>query len=242
MPGALDWSTCENPTDLIGYARKYPGPHLDRALRFFALHCCRLIAPAINDPRSRTVLELAERRLIGLASGGDVATAALDAYAAAIAARGEWERYAHDPATSADHAGRAERMSNSLGAHVAATAAHIGYYDGMLAHLRDALAFRHHTLGLHSSSVFRGQLCATLREVVENPFRRIEVEPEWRTETVVLMAGEMTSANDFAAAPILADALQDAGCDTDDLLTHLRDPHATHRRGCWAVELLRAPA
>jgi hypothetical protein len=38
--------------------------------------------------------------------------------------------------------------------------------------------------------------------------------------------------------PILADALQDAGCDADALLNHLRDPHATHVRGCWALDLV----
>ena len=38
--------------------------------------------------------------------------------------------------------------------------------------------------------------------------------------------------------PILADALQDAGCDSDTLLSHLRDANAPHVRGCWALELV----
>jgi hypothetical protein len=38
--------------------------------------------------------------------------------------------------------------------------------------------------------------------------------------------------------PILADALQDAGCDSDDVLNHLRDTTATHVRGCWALDLV----
>jgi hypothetical protein len=29
-----------------------------------------------------------------------------------------------------------------------------------------------------------------------------------------------------------------AGCDSDDVLTHCRDPHATHVRGCWVVDLV----
>ena len=33
---------------------------------------------------------------------------------------------------------------------------------------------------------------------------------------------------------MLADALQDAGCDNDDIL----DPHATHVRGCWVVDMV----
>jgi len=37
---------------------------------------------------------------------------------------------------------------------------------------------------------------------------------------------------------ILADALQDAGCDSFDILTHLCDANAAHVRGCWALDLV----
>ena len=37
--------------------------------------------------------------------------------------------------------------------------------------------------------------------------------------------------------PILADALQDAGCDNDDILTHCRG-EGPHVRGCWVVDLV----
>ena len=40
-----------------------------------------------------------------------------------------------------------------------------------------------------------------------------------------------------AATPILADALQDAGCDNPDILDHcLGSGH--HVRGCWVVDLI----
>ncbi|MDY3553595.1 hypothetical protein R5W24_002698 [Gemmata sp. JC717] len=35
--------------------------------------------------------------------------------------------------------------------------------------------------------------------------------------------------------PILADALQDAGCDNDDILNHCR-ADTVHARGCWVVD------
>jgi hypothetical protein len=47
----------------------------------------------------------------------------------------------------------------------------------------------------------------------------------------------MYESYDFSALPILADALQDAGCDNADILTHLRQT-GEHVRGCWAVDLL----
>ncbi|WP_255359505.1 hypothetical protein [Gemmata sp. SH-PL17] len=37
--------------------------------------------------------------------------------------------------------------------------------------------------------------------------------------------------------PILGDALQDAGCDSADVLNHCREP-AVHVRGCWVVDLV----
>ena len=37
--------------------------------------------------------------------------------------------------------------------------------------------------------------------------------------------------------PILADALEDAGCGDVDILAHLRGP-GPHVRGCWAVDPL----
>jgi hypothetical protein len=38
--------------------------------------------------------------------------------------------------------------------------------------------------------------------------------------------------------PILADALQDAGCDNPDILEHCREATAAHVRGCWVVDLV----
>jgi hypothetical protein len=42
----------------------------------------------------------------------------------------------------------------------------------------------------------------------------------------------------FDRTPILADALQDAGCDNDDVLNHCRDTTLTHVRGCWVIDLV----
>jgi hypothetical protein len=62
--------------------------------------------------------------------------------------------------------------------------------------------------------------------------------PEWRTSDVALLSKRIDESREFSALPILADALQDAGCDADDLLNHLRDTTAAHVRGCWALDLV----
>ncbi len=76
-----------------------------------------------------------------------------------------------------------------------------------------------------------------LREVYGNPCRRIPFAAEWRTDTAVTLARQMYESREFSAMPILADALQDAGCDNDAILDHCRDP-GEHVRGCWVVDVV----
>ena len=77
-----------------------------------------------------------------------------------------------------------------------------------------------------------------VRDIYGNPFRPVSFSPQWRTSTAVLLAEEMYATRNFSAMPILADALQDAGCDNDDILSHCRDTSLAHVRGCWVVDLV----
>ena len=83
------------------------------------------------------------------------------------------------------------------------------------------------------SVAFRGLVW----DVAGNPFRPAELDPHWRTGTAVSIARGMYEAHDFSAMPILADALQDAGCDGEAVLAHCREP-GVHVRGCWVVDLV----
>jgi hypothetical protein len=62
--------------------------------------------------------------------------------------------------------------------------------------------------------------------------------PAWRTDMVVSLARQISASLDFSALPVLADALQEAGCADAYVLYHCRDPKATHNRGCWVVDLV----
>ena len=79
---------------------------------------------------------------------------------------------------------------------------------------------------------------ALARDIFGNPFRPVAFDPAWRTDTAVSLARVMYDTRDFAAMPILAHALQDAGCEHADILDHCRDPDGTHVRGCWVVDLV----
>jgi hypothetical protein len=82
-----------------------------------------------------------------------------------------------------------------------------------------------------------GRLTAHVREQFGNPFRPVMFSPVWRTDTAVSLARQIYESHDFSAMPILADALQDAGCENEDILNHCRQP-GEHVRGCWVVDLV----
>jgi hypothetical protein len=79
-----------------------------------------------------------------------------------------------------------------------------------------------------------------IRDIFGNPFRPVAFSPAWRTDTAVSLARTMYDSRDLSAMPILADALQDAGCDSAAVLDHCRDPKHVHVRGCWVVDLVLA--
>lgn len=76
-----------------------------------------------------------------------------------------------------------------------------------------------------------------VREIHYNPHRFVPFDPAWRTTDVLALARGMYDSREFGAMPILADALQDAGCGGDDILDHCRDPKQIHVRGCWVLDL-----
>lgn len=52
-------------------------------------------------------------------------------------------------------------------------------------------------------------------------------------EHPVLPSGHLDSAR----LAVLSDALEEAGCDDAEILSHLRSP-GPHVRGCWALDLV----
>ena len=74
-------------------------------------------------------------------------------------------------------------------------------------------------------------------EVFGNPFRPVPAEPRWLTSTAISLARTIYYEKKFDRLPILADALEEAGCDDGELLAHCRGDR-THVRGCWAVDLV----
>ncbi len=83
-------------------------------------------------------------------------------------------------------------------------------------------------------------LCDLLRCIIGNPFRRVSLNHawlQWNDGTVRKMAQAIYDDRAFDRLPILADALEEAGCNEPAILEHCRQP-GEHVRGCWVVDLL----
>jgi hypothetical protein len=83
---------------------------------------------------------------------------------------------------------------------------------------------------------------ALVRDIFGNPFRPVYIDPawlRWHDSTLVHMVQAIYDERRFADLPILADALEEAGCTDPDILGHCRQPGA-HVRGCWVVDRILA--
>ena len=82
-------------------------------------------------------------------------------------------------------------------------------------------------------------LLSTLRRLASptGPARRLRPNPTARLGLEVLEGRALPSGTlEPERLALLADALEDAGCDSAEVLGHLRGP-GPHVRGCWALDL-----
>jgi predicted metal-dependent HD superfamily phosphohydrolase len=89
----------------------------------------------------------------------------------------------------------------------------------------------------HLTSGQREFEAGLLREIFGNPFHAVRVDRSWLSNSGIGLANSIYDERAFDRMPILADALEDAGCDNADILEHCRQP-GEHVRGCWVVDLI----
>ena len=183
-------------------------PQTERKAQLFASACCRLIGHLLTDRGLRAITGI-ERALDGKIP--------------------LTELFELSPPTAASFA------TNHEGDSAVRSAFSAGGRDGL--HYCRRAANYSAAASTDAPAVWNAQ-AELVRDIVGNPFRPVTFAPEWRTDTAVAIARTMYESREFGAMPILADALQDAGCDNDDILNHCRDANATHVRGCWVVDLV----
>jgi hypothetical protein len=77
-------------------------------------------------------------------------------------------------------------------------------------------------------------------DIAGNPFRPIQIDPgwlRWNDGAIGRLANIIYDERAFERLPILADALEDAGCSDPHILDHCRGP-GSHARGCYVVDML----
>ncbi len=210
--------------------------HPDRMLRFldadaegiqpyfFMAACLRRVEHLMPGPESRSIASHLER-LAGREVDGDARAMVWDML-----------ENAREAAQTEAQAVRTTDGKNRLSVYAALAASE--WSPAYVAELTaDATAEVHADM----SEVVRAEeeLIQSLlvRDIFGNPFRPVSFAPEWRTSTALALATQMCESRDFGAMPILADALQDAGCADENILLHCRGP-GPHVRGCWVVDLV----
>jgi len=221
-----EWLACRDPEPMLRFVARYTSR---RKERLFALACCNRIDHLLDNRSRERIAQLEEavetplpvvatERLAGDAMayadglsyhGGPIGVSRW------LAANAVWDFAEANPIGTADNATDAVCISK-----IEPDA----FQEGPASPC----------LGDPSESAAQAEL---LRHIVGNPFRPVAFAPEWRTDTTVALARTIYESREFSAMPILADALQDAGCDSDDILNHCREP-GTHVRGCWVVDLV----
>jgi hypothetical protein len=225
------WLACGNPGPMLMWVR---GVASARKLRLFACACCRRIGHLLIDPRAQNALATAERFADGLAGDGERSAARKSAQQASQTravipwpTAPKWERRA---ASAVYYAAAADAWEAAEQARDLATEALLWRAGGY-----DATEWQ------EVGKAERLAQADLLRDLFGPlPFRSVPVNPAWLAwdgGTVTKLAAAVYDERAFDRLPILADALEEAGCADEVILSHLRGP-GPHVRGCWAVDLL----
>ncbi|MDB5306926.1 MAG: hypothetical protein JWO38_1128 [Gemmataceae bacterium] len=233
----------------------------ERKVRLFAAAACRRVAHRMDDPRTLHALQASEQFADGGATADELAAAyeatgsvsgsvfppTMPAISWAVAAAARW--LCHPDVFKVGRA--AEEVPSVDGYEAVITAGlldpatppdihaisrHAGNRNGVVTPSDWGLIWQHEVFRRGEAAGRRVQ-ADLLRAVVGNPFRPVSFGPSWQTSTAVALARQMYESRDFSPMPILADALQDAGCDNPDILDHCRGP-GPHVRGCRVVDLV----
>jgi hypothetical protein len=223
-----EWLASESSSTLLNLMPLQPS---ERKMRLFGCACFRRIWELLPDARSRDAVEVIERFADGKATESEL-------QGAEATAEGAFRDRCNEAGGPANGGDDSPHARSALGVWVA-TGLEEDFLPPGVGNAR--LAMKGGTSGIALAvDDFRSEEAAQarlLRDILGNPFRPVSFSPEWRTDNAVALARQMYDSRDFSAMPILANALQDAGCDNDDILNHCRS-EGPHVRGCWVVDLV----
>jgi len=205
-----EWLGAIEPYNLVTSAFLHKWTH-PRAPRLLACAACRLAWNRFTDTRSQDAIEVAEQY-----ADGKVTLKALAA--------------AHKAARTAYQEARPRTTDRWL----CSTAADTARPRNVISAMESVVM----TISGSDQATLNDVVLSMIHDVFHRRmFRPITFLPEWRTSTVLALAQGIYDERAFDSMPILADALQDAGCSNEDILNHCRS-ETVHTRGCWVIDLL----
>jgi hypothetical protein len=249
-----DWLTCTDPPKMFDHLTSI-GPLRMRKLRLFAIACARRVEYLLTeeDEVGRQASQVAEQMVDGRVDPATIARlheqtrwhstmkGDINTYTPAQCARHNAVQAAYH--TLQDDGGPDYRRPSRAGC-ARLGGDYLGEPSDLMEAMGNATNAAHMAAGgrgdWHTSAAIRGECghqAALLRDIFGNPFRPVSPDPSWRTSDVLALAQGIYEERAFDRMPILADALQEAGCDNTDVLGHCRGP-GPHVRGCWVVDLL----
>lgn len=237
-----EWLACRDPKKMVDFLR-FPRSRgsrdlkqwqefrtilSERKLRLFACACCRRIGPWLSERAQRT-LDITES--VADAQLPDTERSkALRILSISITRR--WgTRLPENPEASPE---QAVQCAASRAPGIAAWATPLYCADTATRKVRKTPKHRAAPIPRKRESEAQAQL---VRDVFGNPFRSRIFDVSWRTPVVTGLAQAIYQERAFDRMPILADALEDAGCTNQDILNHCRQ-EGVHVRGCWVVDLV----
>jgi hypothetical protein len=236
-----EWLACDDPVPMLAWLGDKASA---RKLRLFAVACVRTAFNPMFEGETvhhalrvgRRLLAACERYADGAAGDQELAAARAEAEGVLRTPHAAEESFDWQVRCALRAAGPPEGLPAWLALLRAEYADWCGgmftYYGGTGEEWQQA-----HDEGLEQIS---RQQCQLLRDVFGNPFRTVALGPAclaWEGATVPKLAAAVYEERAFDRLPVLADALEEAGCADEALLSHLRGP-GPHVRGCWTVDLL----
>ena len=206
-----EWLVCSTSTAMM---RIVEAKGSERKLRLFAIACCLPLWDWVSDVPTRHALETAELFCDGLRDREALRTARC------AAARPRLHVEIADGMAADAIQGTAYLQRHSLQEVYIWAANAIG------------------RLGMRQQTEEECRQASLLRDIF-GPllFRPVTTKHSWLTSIAVAVARGIYEDRAFDRLPILADALQDACCEEEEILNHCRS-EGPHVKGCWVVDLV----
>ena len=238
-----EWLASGDPFSMLCYLQKR-GNMSARKARLFAVACCRRVFSFLPDDKHREAVEVSARFADGHATQADKERLSkeLQTIYGEYPGAGNLEQPAEMIYLLSSWPLAADWMDACTGSEQAIMLSGHAHRTGKV--LRSDRWFADDEWwereAESAKTAERTAQVGLIRDIFGNPFHHVAVDPTWlawNDGTVVKLAQGIYDERAFDHLPILADALEEAGCHDADILAHCRQP-GEHVRGCWLVDLI----